>query len=79
MYRSRLQAPLIKYRRMWQQWTNVILGLWVIAVPFLGFTGTALSWTLAITGILIAALGAWGALENTPDTGTSTSQRMQHQ
>jgi len=46
---------------MWQQWLNAILGLWVIAVPFIGITGAALVWTLAITGIVIAVLGVWGA------------------
>jgi hypothetical protein len=46
---------------MWQQWLNAIIGLWVIAVPFVGITGTALMWTLAISGAVIAILGIWGA------------------
>ncbi|MDR3571807.1 MAG: hypothetical protein P4L81_06480 [Candidatus Pacebacteria bacterium] len=46
---------------MWQQWVNAILGLWVIAVPFIGITGSAMVWTLAITGVVIAVLGVWGA------------------
>ena len=49
---------------MWQQWTNGILGLWVIAVPFLGLTTTQNMWTLAITGIVMAVLGFWGATEH---------------
>lgn len=44
---------------MWQQWVNAILGLWVIAVPFIGITGAALMWTLAITGLVIALLEIW--------------------
>lgn len=47
---------------MWQQWVNGILGLWVIVVAFLGFTGSTLMWTLAITGIVVAVLGFWGAM-----------------
>jgi hypothetical protein len=47
---------------MWQQWTNALLGLAVIAVPFLGLTGDAFMWTLSIIGIAIAVLGAWGAI-----------------
>jgi hypothetical protein len=47
---------------MWQQWINFILGLWVIAVPFIGFTGGAMVYALVVTGIVIAALGLWGAL-----------------
>ena len=58
--RSTLANPhLIK--NMWQQWTNVILGLGLIAVPFLGMTGNAYTWALVITGIAVAALGVWGA------------------
>lgn len=48
---------------MWQQWVNGILGLWVLIVPFLGLTGQAYVWTLAVTGIVIAVLGFWGAGE----------------
>ncbi len=45
---------------MWQQWINGILGLWVIVIPFLGLTDGTLTWTLVITGIVIAVLGFWG-------------------
>ena len=48
---------------MWQQWVNAVLGLWVIAVPFIGITGAALVWTLAITGLVMAILAVWGALQ----------------
>lgn len=48
---------------MWQQWVNAILGLWVIAVPFLGMVGNALTWTLVVTGAVVAILGFWGAQE----------------
>ncbi len=49
---------------MWQQWTNAILGLGVIAVPFLGLTTVQSMWTLVIAGLVIAALGFWGATEH---------------
>ena len=48
---------------MWQQWINAILGLWVIAVPFLALTGASLMWTLVVTGVVVAALAVWGAME----------------
>lgn len=48
---------------MWQQWVNVILGLWVIMVPFLGMTNSGFTWSLVISGVVIAALGLWGASE----------------
>jgi hypothetical protein len=60
---------------MWQQWVNAILGLWVIAIPFIGIAGSALTWTLAITGIVIAVLGVWGAQEISP----TAERRLQHQ
>jgi len=49
---------------MWQQWLNGILGLWLVVLPFLNLgTGNALTWTLIVSGALVAALGFWGALE----------------
>jgi hypothetical protein len=61
---------------MWQQWVNAILGLWIIAVPFIGITGVALMWTLAVTGIVIAILGFWGAQESQGER--DTDRRMVH-
>lgn len=49
---------------MWQQWINGLAGLWLILVPFLGFsTDQSLTWTLVITGAMVAILGFWGAVE----------------
>ncbi len=48
---------------MWQQWANGILGLWVILVPFLGFTAEVTMWVLVVTGVVIAVLGFWGGGE----------------
>ena len=45
---------------MWQQWLNVLLGVWTLITPFLGFTAATLMWVLAITGLVIAALALWG-------------------
>jgi hypothetical protein len=62
---------------MWQQWLNVILGLWVIAIPFLSLVGDTLTWTLAITGIVIAGAALWGATEHST-TGMGNTGRIQH-
>jgi hypothetical protein len=49
---------------MWQLWVSAFLGLWVMAIPFIGISSTGtFTWTLAITGLLIAALSAWGAMQ----------------
>lgn len=46
---------------MWQDWTVGIIGLAILGIAFLGLTGSALTWTLAIAGILTAILGFWAA------------------
>lgn len=59
---------------MWQQWVNAILGLWVIAIPFTGLAGSALMWTLVVTGLVVAVLGFWGAGREQ----TEHQRRLQH-
>lgn len=45
-------------------WTNVVLGLWMIAAPFvLTYTGTAAAlWNDIIVGVIVASLATWSAL-----------------
>lgn len=62
--------------RMWQQWINVLLGLWIIVLPFLGITGSTFTWTLAVTGIVVAALALWSALY---EQSTVHQQELRHQ
>lgn len=52
---------------MWQQWVNAILGVWLIAVPFLGFASASLTWALVVTGIVVAVLALWGAGEESSE------------
>ena len=56
---------------MWKQWVNAILGLAVIAIPFLSLSATALTWSLAIVGIAIAVLAIWSATEAPSYEGSS--------
>jgi len=45
--------------RAWEEWTEGILGVWLIASPWaLGFAGTP-RLVAVITGIAIVALAAW--------------------
>ena len=62
---------------MWQQWINAILGVWLIVLAFLGLTGSALMWSIGITGLVVAILGVWGALGN--QSMSSTSSRGAYQ
>lgn len=48
---------------MWKQWINAFVGAGTIAVPFLGITGSALVWTLAIMGAIVLILSLWAAGE----------------
>ena len=56
-----LGAANIYITTMWQNWTNAVLGLAVIAVAFMGLSGAYAGWTLAILGAVIAVIGVWGA------------------
>lgn len=64
-------------KHMWKEWVTAILGLAVIAAPFVGLAGDAFTWSLVILGALVAVVGFWSATENT-STYRSTS-RLQHQ
>ncbi len=50
---------------IWEEWVNVVLGLWLIASPFvLGFTGvTEAMWNHIIVGLLIGADAVWVILQ----------------
>lgn len=49
---------------MWQQWVNLIVGLWVIISAFAEFTPEFMVANLTISGIIVAGLAVWGALEH---------------
>ena len=49
---------------MWQQWLNVVVGLWIILSAFLGFTPDNMVVNLVISGIVVAGLALWGALQH---------------
>ena len=53
---------------MWQNWTNVVLGLCIIAAVFVGVTGATLMWTFGVLGFLVTALGFWGAMDDMGNT-----------
>ncbi len=54
---------------MWQNWLNTILGLWIVAVPFLGLTDFAFIWTLVVTGIAVTTFGLWGTEKESTSFG----------
>jgi hypothetical protein len=48
---------------MWKLWVTAVLGLLVLAVPFLNLSAEALTWTLALAGLAVAVLSVWHASE----------------
>ncbi len=50
-------AALYAYAQ-WEEWVNLILGLWVVVSPFvIGFASIALAmWTHVVIGLAVAAL-----------------------
>jgi hypothetical protein len=54
----------------WQEWANVVFGLWLIASPWLlAFTATAMAMYNALAvGLIVAALALW-ALGTDRDIG----------
>lgn len=52
--------------KTWIAWTNVVLGLWIVATPFV-FTGAigagAAMWSNVLAGLGVAGLAAYNAYE----------------
>lgn len=44
---------------MWQNWVNVILGIWLIIAPFIFNFDVAARWNSVIVGIVVAVLAYW--------------------
>lgn len=47
--------------REWEEWLNLLAGIWVVAAPWvLGFTAiTYAMWAHVVLGLLVAAAAAW--------------------
>ncbi|MDP3935006.1 MAG: hypothetical protein Q8Q46_02215 [Candidatus Giovannonibacteria bacterium] len=49
---------------MWKLWTNGVLGIWIILMPYAGLPENLLTFFMVITGIVIAVLAFWSASES---------------
>ena len=49
--------------RVWEEWTNLVIGIWLIISPFvLGFTTeTAAMWNHLVVGIIVGVDALWAA------------------
>jgi cyanate permease len=55
----------------WEEWVNLVVGLWALAAPWiLGFAGDAsATWSHVVVGLVVAALsaaGGWYFHQNPP-------------
>jgi hypothetical protein len=51
------------YRIAWPSWVNAILGVWLIAAPFvMGYANTTATWNDVVLGIIVAILATTSAL-----------------
>lgn len=59
--------------RIWEEWVNLVIGVWLIVAPFvLGFSDRSNpTWNQIVVGILIGAGALWAALQYSP-------RRMHH-
>lgn len=63
----------------WMSWVNVVLGAWLIIVPFtLNFAETTL-WNSVIVGLVVAVMGGWSAAASQSTTGSRSGSRARAQ
>ena len=49
-------------RATWLSWANIVLGLWLIAAPFvIGYSGQAPLYNDIVLGIIVIGLAAWSS------------------
>lgn len=63
-----LALAAIARPQLWEEWVNFVIGLWLIAAPFvLAFADQAeATWNHVIIGGLIGADALWAALQYSP-------------
>ena len=54
---------------MWKHWVCGVLGLWIIILPYAGFTERASAILMVVSGIVIAVLAFWSASESKAAAG----------
>ncbi len=59
-------------------WTNVVLGVWLLAAPFaLGYSATAAAmWNDIVIGIVVVVLGVWSAMASRGQQASGNQQAM---
>lgn len=63
-----LSGWALRQPQAWEEWLNLVIGLWLIAAPFvLGFTTeTAALWNHVVVGLVVGADALWAALARPP-------------
>lgn len=52
----------------WEEWINLIIGLWLIAAPFtLGFSGdSGATWNHVVVGVVVGGDALWAMMASQP-------------
>lgn len=52
-------------KQRWQDWVNLILGVWLFITPFIGMemVSSAAAWNGYIFGVLVVALSIWALVQ----------------
>lgn len=60
-----LAAAALYEAQRWEEWTNVVLGIWVAVSPWLlGFSGDQMTmWNALVVGILVLCIAGWELYE----------------
>lgn len=61
-----LAATALTAFRSWEEWIGVVLGLWLIASPWLlGFVAAeAARWNALVAGVIIVGLAGWALMDS---------------
>jgi len=54
---------------MWKHWVNVVLGLFVAVMPWLGLDAATHKWAMVVSGLVVAVLAGMAAMGDNKQAG----------
>lgn len=62
-------AAALAYYEVWEDWANVVIGLWLIGSPWvLGFAGSsAATWSAILAGVALVGVASWSLSTEPPE------------
>ncbi len=62
----------------WHTWALAVLGLVVVAVPFLALDALTMTWTSVVVGLAIIGLSMWGLTVGSTEEEYTRQSHLQH-